>query len=81
MRILPPNQFDKMISAYLMNSLRLGSWAHLNMMEGLSASSLALFTRDVDSGGLGWCKEELEVFLAKVRKDIANTNIHAYCWM
>jgi hypothetical protein len=28
--------------------------------------------------GLGWSKEETEVFLAAVRKDFNDTRIHAY---
>ena len=40
---------------------------------GLEAMSLALMTR-----GLGWSREEVLVFAALVRKDIADTNIHAY---
>lgn len=35
--------------------------------------SVALFTR-----ALNWSTEELEVFLADVRKDIKNSKIHSY---
>jgi len=34
---------------------------------------MAVFTR-----GLGWSKEQTEVFLAGVRKDMKNTKIHCY---
>jgi hypothetical protein len=34
---------------------------------------MALFTR-----GLGWTKEELEVFLVEVRKSMKDKSIHGY---
>lgn len=42
------------------------------MREGLEGFSLALFTRN-----LGWSVEEVQVLLSKVRKDMADRNIHA----
>ncbi|KAH7140352.1 S-adenosyl-L-methionine-dependent methyltransferase [Dactylonectria estremocensis] len=57
---------------------QIGIWAHENTMDALAALSLAVFTRPVGSGGLGWGNEELEVFLAAVRKDIDNLSIHSY---
>lgn len=43
------------------------------MSGNILGISLAFFTR-----GLGWTVEELEVFLVKVRKDMKNSQIHAY---
>ncbi|KAK3321507.1 S-adenosyl-L-methionine-dependent methyltransferase [Cercophora scortea] len=51
----------------------LGSWVYENILEGLQALSLMLFTNV-----LGWTPEELEVFLVDVRKDLKNRSIHAY---
>lgn len=51
----------------------LGLWAFQNIEPGLEGLSLAVFTR-----GLKWSKEETEVFLAGVRKDLKDTRIHAY---
>ncbi|MBE3049095.1 hypothetical protein IMZ48_42660 [Candidatus Bathyarchaeota archaeon] len=48
------------------------------MTNALSAASLAIFTRPKEEGGLGWTRSEVEVLLAGVRKDVKNTNIHAY---
>jgi hypothetical protein len=57
---------------YWANS-QVGMWTVENMTTGLQGLSLALFTR-----GLGWSPEELEVFLADVRKDMKTTRYHAY---
>lgn len=43
------------------------------MSGGLQAFSLALFTRV-----LNWSAEEVEVFIANVRKDLRNRSYHAY---
>lgn len=51
----------------------LGAWGLENIMQGLQALSLALFTR-----ALGWKPDELELFLIDVRKDLRNRNIHGY---
>jgi hypothetical protein len=48
-------------------------WVLEDLAPGLEGLSVALFTRI-----LGWSKAELEVFLVDVRKDMRNTNIHAY---
>lgn len=32
----------------------------------------------MSEGGLGWSREEVEVLLAGVRRDLKNTSIHAY---
>ncbi|KAF1822318.1 S-adenosyl-L-methionine-dependent methyltransferase [Dissoconium aciculare CBS 342.82] len=51
----------------------LGRWNQVNIMEGLEGFCLALLTR-----GLGWRKEEVDVFVAKVNRDLANKHIHGY---
>ncbi len=51
----------------------LGLWVQENFTSGLEAMSLALFTR-----GLGWTRQEVTVFMGKVRKAMGNRNIHAY---
>jgi len=51
----------------------LGMWFQQDVQPSLEGLSLAAFTR-----GLGWRKEETEVFLAAVRKDMNDTKIHAY---
>ena len=48
-------------------------WNHENISGGLESLSLGLFTRC-----LGWSKEEVEVFLVDVRKEMKDTKIHAY---
>ncbi|KAF5648993.1 methyltransferase [Fusarium sp. NRRL 52700] len=57
---------------------QIGIWAQQNTLDALAALSLAVFTRPDGQGGLGWSKEEVEVFLTGVRKDIKNVNIHSY---
>ncbi|KAF5694733.1 methyltransferase [Fusarium denticulatum] len=57
---------------------QIGTWAQQNTLDALAALSLAVFTRPDGQGGLGWSKEEVEVFLTDVRKDIKNINIHSY---
>ncbi|GKT40041.1 putative methyltransferase tdiE [Colletotrichum spaethianum] len=51
----------------------LGSWCQENFMEGLEGFTMAPFTR-----GLGWTREEVDVFLIDVRKDLKDRSIHAY---
>jgi len=51
----------------------LGAWQMVNVLEGLEAFSMALFTRV-----LGWSKEEIDVLLVDVRNDIQNRSMHAY---
>ena len=51
----------------------LGRWNQVNIIEGLEGFCLALLTR-----GLGWKKEEVDVFVAKVTKDFRDRRIHAY---
>jgi len=51
----------------------LGRWNQVNIMDGLEGFCLALLTR-----GLGWKKEEVDVFVAKVINDIKDRRIHGY---
>lgn len=51
----------------------LGQWNLTNILEGLEGFCLALLTR-----GLGWRKEEVDVFVARVSNDLRNRKIHAY---
>ena len=58
----------------------IGRWNQTNILEGLEGFCLALLTR-----GLGWKKEEVDVFVAKVSRDLRDKKIHAYfpmpvCW-
>lgn len=51
----------------------LGMWFNQDMHEGLSGMVMATFTR-----ALGMTRDEVELFLVDVRKDLDNRNIHAY---
>jgi hypothetical protein len=51
----------------------LGAWNLLNIDSEVEGMTRALFTR-----GLGWSPEEVQVFLADVRKDMRNRNMHTY---
>ena len=51
----------------------LGRWNQVNILEGLEGFCLALLTR-----GLGWRKEEVDVFVARVGNDLRDRGIHAY---
>ncbi|KAI9806072.1 MAG: hypothetical protein M1833_004479 [Piccolia ochrophora] len=51
---------------------QIGTFNMLNLLEGIEGFSMALFTRV-----LGWTAEEVQVLIAKVRKDCSNPNIHA----
>jgi hypothetical protein len=44
-----------------------------NSTSGLESFSMALFTRV-----LNWSKEEVDVFLVSVRKEMKDPKIHAY---
>ncbi|KAH8839531.1 hypothetical protein MCOR27_004758 [Pyricularia oryzae] len=50
-----------------------GSLVLANLEEGIQGMTMAMFTRV-----LGWTKEQVELFLVDVRKDIRNTNMHVY---
>lgn len=52
---------------------QLAMWVLTNIMEGLQAFSLALMTRF-----LGMSREEVELLLVDVRKDMVNRRIHSY---
>ena len=51
----------------------IGKFHNLNLLEGLQALSLAFFHR-----GLGWTKDEIEVYLVGVRKALQDKSVHAY---
>lgn len=51
----------------------LGMWNQANMLDGLEGFTMGLFTR-----ALGWRSEEVQAFLAGVRKDINNMRKHNY---
>ena len=51
----------------------LGRWNQINVVDGLEGFCLALLTR-----GLGWRKEEVDVLVAKVARDLRDKKIHAY---
>lgn len=55
-----------------------GIWNQENMLSGLAAFTLAIFTRPKSEKGLGWSREEVELLLAGVRKELKDTNIHAH---
>lgn len=73
-----PNPFSCSFLATIIADAEIGDWNLDNISSGLSAFSLAVFTRPEGENGLGWSKEELEVLLARVRNDLGNTDIHAY---
>ncbi|KAL8741174.1 MAG: hypothetical protein Q9190_006189, partial [Brigantiaea leucoxantha] len=50
----------------------IGAWNLMQIEEGLEGFTLRLFTQI-----LGWKKEEVQVLLANVRKDLRNPRIHA----
>lgn len=51
----------------------LGLWNRENVRNGVEAITMAPFTR-----AHGWTQEEVNVFLVGVRKELNDTNIHAY---
>ncbi|KAJ5380711.1 uncharacterized protein N7496_003139 [Penicillium cataractarum] len=50
----------------------IGKWSESNWLEALAGWSYKPFL------GLGWSKNEIEVFLVDVRKSIQDRNVHAY---
>ena len=50
----------------------LGRYMMVNMLEGIEAFTLRLWTQQ-----LGWSIERIQLLLAEVRKDITNRNIHS----
>lgn len=51
----------------------IGAFEMHNLLRGLSDMSLRVFNK-----GYGWGREEIEVFLVGVRKDLQNMNYHTY---
>ncbi|KAG6003474.1 hypothetical protein E4U21_002010 [Claviceps maximensis] len=51
----------------------LGFWSYHNAAGGASGLSMALLTRC-----LGWSKDQVELFLASVKKDLKNKQIHSW---
>ncbi|KAF2800784.1 S-adenosyl-L-methionine-dependent methyltransferase [Melanomma pulvis-pyrius CBS 109.77] len=51
----------------------LGRFNETNLLDGLQAFSLQPFQK-----GLGWTKDEIEVYLVHVRKALSDRNVHAY---
>lgn len=54
----------------------LGALQMVNNLNGVYGLTMTVFTK-----GLGWAPEEVEVFLADVRRDMTDKNIHAYITM
>lgn len=53
---------------------KLGAWYERNWLDGLFGFTVGLFGQR----GLGWSKDEIEVFLVNVRKAISNRHFHVY---
>jgi hypothetical protein len=51
----------------------IGAYTYQNFSSGLYGLSIALLNR-----GLGWSVEEVQVFLAQCRKELADRSIHGY---
>merc|ERR1712093_460683 len=51
----------------------IGAWSLENMAPSLEGFSMALFTRVFN-----WTKEEVEIFLVDVRKEMKDTKVHAF---
>jgi hypothetical protein len=52
---------------------QVGRLESVNMTQGIQGLTMMLFTRC-----LQWTPDEVEVFLANVRKDVKNKAIHSY---
>lgn len=52
---------------------RIGEWNFHNFVDAAEAMALAPLTR-----GHNWTKEEVQVFLVGVRKDMRDKKIHSY---
>ncbi|EXF76336.1 hypothetical protein CFIO01_10242 [Colletotrichum fioriniae PJ7] len=52
---------------------KLGLWCHENFSSALEAVCMALLTRVH-----GWTRDEVDIFLIDVRKDLKNRSFHAY---
>lgn len=51
----------------------LGAWEMENMVTGVDGMTTRLFQR-----GLGWSEQQVQVFLAGLRKDVKNLRYHTY---
>lgn len=51
----------------------LGRYHQVNMFEAIGPYCYALFTRI-----LGWSKEEIEVMVAGIRKELRDPSVHVY---
>ncbi|OHW98545.1 methyltransferase domain-containing protein [Colletotrichum incanum] len=51
----------------------LGTWSLENYLQGIEGWTMAAFTK-----GLGWTKEQVQVFLIDVRNEMKDRTIHAY---
>ncbi|GJC81164.1 putative methyltransferase tdiE [Colletotrichum liriopes] len=51
----------------------LGTWSLENYLQGIEGWTMAAFTK-----GLGWTKEQVQVFLIDVRNEMKDKTIHAY---
>lgn len=51
----------------------LGRFNETNLLDGLQAFSLQPFQK-----GLGWTKDEIEVYLVQIRKALSDRSVHAY---
>ena len=54
----------------------LGMWNNENLARDVSGLTMDVFTH-----GLGWIKEQIEVFLVDVWREMDDTKIHSYCPM
>jgi len=52
---------------------QLGMWNNENLGRGVAGLTLGSFTH-----GLGWTKEQIEIFLVDVRREMNDTRIHSY---
>lgn len=52
----------------------IGSWFNLGLTDGLSALSMAPFTRMFN-----WSSQNVDDFVKDVRTEVCNRQIHAYC--
>jgi len=59
--------------ATILANMSAGLWMNENVLNGLEAFSLMMFTNV-----LGFTVEEVQLLLVDVRKDLKNRRIHAY---
>lgn len=52
---------------------RVGLFEAVNMTEGITGLSLKLFTRI-----LGWTPDQVQAFIAEIRREVKNRRIHGY---